>query len=52
MKKVIATLVVGIFLFGAALAGVSNEEPISEEKSTVIEKTYEFSEPTVTETDN
>ena len=53
MKKIIAALVVGVFLFGAALAGVSNQQDtVTVEKKNVIEKVYQFSQPEIREKDN
>jgi len=52
MKKVMAILMLGVFLFGAALAGVSNVNT-TEEKSNVqlMEKVYTFDEPQIKRSD-
>ncbi|MCD6447985.1 MAG: peptidase C25 [Thermoplasmata archaeon] len=53
MKKIIAAVVVGVFLFGAAMAGVNNATmEIASSKEYVIQRTYEFEKPIVREDGN
>ena len=50
MKKVMAILMLGVFLFGAALAGVSNvTDTGSENKVQFMEKVYTFEKPEIKE---
>ena len=53
MKKVVAILMLGVFLFGAALAGVSNVTDTGESGSNVhvMEKVYTFEEPQIKSSD-
>ena len=50
MKKVMAILMLGVFLFGAALAGVSNvTDTGSESKVQFMERVYTFEKPEIKE---
>lgn len=52
MKKIVAILFVGIFLGTASLAGVTTtEKSVEKEMYNVIEKSVEFSEPRIMESD-
>ncbi|HHF55470.1 MAG TPA: hypothetical protein ENL42_00960, partial [Thermoplasmatales archaeon] len=53
MKKIIAAVVMGVFLFGAAIAGVNNvTEETAPSTDNVIQRTYEFEKPVVREDGN
>ncbi len=53
MKKIIAAVVVGVFLFGAAMAGVNNATiEKTQDKEYIIQRTYEFEKPIIKEDGN
>ena len=54
MKKILVGMVIGIFLFSAAIAGVNNSSVISagQERESTIERTYVFDEPLIKQKDN